>query len=152
MKKNALTVTVGVLFILYSLTNFGAALGQFGKSKAVTGGGSMVSKLGDWAGDSAGASRMRSDTSSTSMMMNLIALFILATAVLEIVSSIGLFSGKNWAFMVVVVTALCGILVEIQDTAEDGFGIGKMIFFGINALALIAAFTAREPQVEQVSE
>lgn len=146
MKKNALTVTVGVLLILYALINFGAGFGQFSKAKMVSGTASFASSIGEMADDKAGAQKVRREGSSASSVLYLIALFILATAVLEIVASIGLFAGKNWAFAIVVVAAICGILVEIQDTAEDGFGIGKAIFFGINALALIAAFSAREPK------
>lgn len=146
MKKNALTVTVGVLLILYALINFGAGFGQFSKAKMVSGTASFASSIGEMADDKAGAQKVRREGLSVSSVLYLIALFILATAVLEIVASIGLFAGKNWAFAIVVVAAICGILVEIQDTAEDGFGIGKAIFFGINALALIAAFSAREPK------
>jgi uncharacterized membrane protein (DUF2068 family) len=139
-----LTVTVGVLLILYALINFGAGFGQFSKAKLVSGTASVASSMGQMAGDKAGAKKVKQEGASISSVLYLIALFILATAILEIVSSIGLFAGKNWAFAMVVVAAICGIIVEIQDTAEDGFGIGKAIFFGINALALFAAFSARE--------
>lgn len=148
MKKNALTVIVGVLLILYGLINFGAGFGQFTKAKMVSSTASVASSLGEMAGDKAGAARVRHEGATTSAVLYLIAFFILATAVLDIVASIGLFGGKNWAFAMLVLAAICGIIVEIQDTAEDGFGIGKAIFFGINALALITAFSAREPQLE----
>jgi hypothetical protein len=147
MKKSALTVTVGVLLILYALINFGAGFGQFSKAKMVGGTASFASSMGKLAGDKAGAEKVRQQGASTSSVLYLIAIFILATAILEVVASIGLFAGKNWAFAIVVAAAICGILVEIQDTAEDGFGIGKAIFFGINALALIAAFSSRDPDL-----
>ena len=144
MKKNALTVTVGVLFILYALINFGVGFGQFMKAKMVSGTASVASSMGEMAGDKAGAQKVRNEGASASSVLFLISLFILTTAVLEIVASIGLFAGNNWAFAIVIIAAICGILVEIQDTAEDGFGIGKAVFFGINTLALIAAFSARD--------
>ena len=144
MKKNALTVTVGVLLILYSLINFGAGFGEFSKAKIVSATTSVSSSMGEMAGDKAGAAKVRKEGSAASSMLYLIALFILVTAVLEIVASIGLFGGKSWAFWIVIAAVVCGILVEIQDTTEDGFGIGKAVFFGINALALITAFLARE--------
>ena len=149
MKKNALTVTLGVLFILYALINFGAGFGELSKAKIVSGTTSISSSMGEMAGDKAGAAKVRQEGSSTSTILYLIAVFILATAVLEMVASIGLFSGKDWAFVLVIAAAVCGILVEIQDTAEDGFGIGKAIFFGINAFALITAFLAREPKTTE---
>lgn len=99
------------------------------------------------AGDKAGAQKVRQEGTSVSSVLYFIALFILATAILEIVASIGLFAGKNWAFAIVLVAAICGIFVEIQDAAEDGFGIGKAIFFGINALSFITAFIACDPIV-----
>lgn len=148
MKKNALTVTVGVLLILYSLLNFGAGMGELTKAKMVRGTCSVASSLGELAGDRAGAAKLRRDGFSTSGVLYLIALFILATAVLDLVAGIGLFAGKDWAFTLLVLAAACGILVEMQDIAEDGFGIGKAIFFGINILALITAFSARETGLE----
>lgn len=148
MQKSALTVTVGVLLILYALTNFGAGFGQFSKAKMVSGTTSLASSLGEMTGDKDGASKVRQEGSSASAVLYLVALLILATAVLDIVAGIGLFAGTNWALTIVMIAAICGIFVEIQDTAEDGFGMGKAIFFGINALALIAAFSAREPKPE----
>lgn len=144
MKKNALTVTVGVLLILYGLLNFGAGFGEFAKAKMVSGTSSLASNLGEMAGDKPGAAKVRQEGSSVSSILYLIAVFILATAVLDIVASIGLFTGKNWAFAFVIIAASCGILVEIQDTAEDGFGVGKLIFFAINSLALFAAFSSKQ--------
>lgn len=148
MKKNALTVTVGVLLILYALTNFGAGVGQFSKAKMVSGTASMAASFGRMAGDTAGAAKVEREGVSAGAVMYLIAIFILVTAVLDVVASIGLFGGKEWVFSIVVIAAICGIFVEIQDTAEDGFGVGKLIFFAINALALIAAFSARQPKLD----
>ncbi len=144
MKKSALTVTVGVLLIIYALINFGSGYAQFTKATMADGAGSAFSGLASFAGDSASAGRMQSSASSISMGMRVIGLFILATAVLQIVASIGLFSGKHWAFAIVVVAAICGIIIEIQDLIEDGFSIWLAVFLGINALALFAAFSARE--------
>ncbi len=148
MKRNALTVIVGVLLILYALTNFGAGFGQWTKAKLVSGTASLASGLGEMAGDKVGAAKVRREGGSVSAVLYLIAIFILATAVLDIVASIGLFAGKNWPFIILILAAICGIAVEIQDTAEDGFGIGKAIFFGINALVLITAFSARESRLD----
>ncbi|MFZ7111969.1 MAG: hypothetical protein ACOWYE_09830 [Desulfatiglandales bacterium] len=148
MKKSALTVTVGVLLILYGLVNFGAGMGQFSKAKMVSGTSSMAANLGEKAGDSAGAAKVRHEGASASSVLYLIALFILVTAVLDIVASIGLFSGNRWVFGMLILAAICGIIVEIQDTAEDGFGVGKFIFFAINLLALITAFAARDERIE----
>lgn len=144
MKKNALTVTVGILLVIYSLLNFGAGYGQFSKAQFVGQTTSFMSSLGDMAGDKAMAKQWREDGTSVKTGMYLVALFILATAVLGIVASVGLFSGNNWAFMMLIIVGVCGFLVEMQDIAEDGFGVGKMIFLAINALALVAAFSARE--------
>jgi len=147
MEKGALVILVGVLFILYSLINFGAAVGQFGKAKAVSSTTSMAASIGNFAGDTAGARKMQREGTETSGVLYLIAIFILATAVLDIVAAIGLFSAQSWATALLVTAAICGILVEIQDTAEDGFGVGKMIFFAINALALFAAYSAKKPEL-----
>ena len=147
MKKNALGTFVGVLLVIYSLINFGAAIGQFSKAKAVSGTTSMAASIGHFAGDHAGANRLKKETAASNSFLYFIAILILGTAVLDMVAAIGLFSGQNWAFFILVATAVCGILVEIQDVAEDGFGIGKLIFFSINALALIAAFSGRNPEL-----
>ena len=144
MKKNALTVTVGVLLVMYSLLNLGAGYGQFSKAQFVGQTTSFISSIGDMAGDKAGAKQWRDEGTSMKTGMYLVALFILATAVMGIVASVGLFSGNTWAFTMLVVVAVCGFLVEFQDIAEDGFGFGKTIFLGINVLVLIAAFSARE--------
>ena len=150
MNKSALTTTVGILLILYAVANFGSAIGQFAKGKTVSGTTSIAASLGDFAGDQIGAQKVRRTGASSSGILYAIAIFILITPVLDIVAAVGLFSGSNWAFTLVVITAICGILVEIQDVAEDGFGIGKLIFFAINAMALFAAFSARktEPAIE----
>jgi len=149
MNKNALTTIVGILLILYAVTNFGASIGQFAKGKAVSGTASMAASMGNYAGDRAGAAKVQREGSQTSAIIYLIAIFILATAIIDLVAAVGLFTGQNWAFALVVIAAICGILVEIQDVAEDGFGIGKLIFFSINALALIAAFSAKkEPSLQ----
>ena len=150
MNKSALTTTVGILLILYALANFGSAFGQFAKGKTVSGTTSIAASLGDFSGDQIGAQKVRRIGASSSGILYAIAIFILITAVLDMVAAIGLFSGSNWAFTFVVITAICGILVEIQDVAEDGFGIGKLIFLTVNAIALFTAFSARkiEPAIE----
>jgi len=147
MKKNALTVTVGILLIMYALINLGAAVGQFSKGKAVSGTTSAVVSLGRLSGDTKGAADVKKEGVELSAALYLIALFILFTAVLELVTAVGLFCGQNWAFTALILASTCGALVEMQDTAEDGFGIGKLIFFTINALALIAAFAGREQEL-----
>ena len=147
MKKNALTTFVGVLLVIYSLINFGAAIGQFGKAKAVSGTTSMAADIGHFAGDHAGADKLKREMAASNSFLYLVAILILITAVLDMVSAIGLFSGQNWASSLLIATAVCGIVVEIQDVAEDGFGIGKLIFFSINALALITAFSAKNPEL-----
>lgn len=145
MKRNALTTLVAVLLILYALINFGAGFGQFTKAKAVSGGSSLAASLGQMAGDTSGAAKMKQEGQQVSILLYVIAIFILATAVLELVGAIGLFSAQPWAVPLVTLTAVCGILVEVQDIAEDGFGIGKLIFLAINVLALIAAQSAKLP-------
>ncbi len=147
MNKNAFTTIVGILLILYALTNFGASMGQFAKGKTVSSTASMAVSVGNTTGNQADASRIQKQGAQASTILYAIALLILFTAIMDIAAAIGLFSGKNWAFAVVVTAAICGILVEIQDTAEDGFGIGKFIFFAINALALIVAFSAKKDPV-----
>ena len=77
-------------------------------------------------------------------MLNLIALFILATAVIELVGAVGLFNAAQWAVPLVTVAAICGAIVEIQDIAEDGFGVGKFVFLVINAIALISVQLAKQ--------
>jgi len=145
MNKNALTTMAAVLLIIYSLINLGAGIGQFGKAKAVSGTTSLAASLGNMAGDKAGAEELNRKGTRTSAMLYLIALFILATAALEMAGAIGFFSGQNWAPTLVMAAAACGILVEIQDSAEDGFGVGKLIFLAINLLAFMAAASAKKP-------
>ena len=145
MNKNALTTVAAVLLVLYSLINFGAGIGQFGKAKTVSGTTSLAVSLGNMAGDKAGADELNRKGVKASSMLYLIALFILVTAALDMTGAIGLFSGQNWAPSLVMAAAVCGILVEIQDTAEDGFGVGKLIFFAINMLAFMAAASAKKP-------
>ena len=147
MQKNAFTTIIAILLILYSLTNFGAAIGQFGKAKTVSGTSSMAASLGNYAGDKAGADKIQREGATASGILYLIAIFILVTAVLDVAAAIGLFGGQNWAFALLIAAALFGILVEIQDIAEDGFGVGKIIFLTINGLALIAAGTARRQEL-----
>jgi len=66
MNKNALTTIVGILLILYAVTNFGACIGQFAKGKAVSGTASMASSLGNYAGDRSGAAKVQREGSQTS--------------------------------------------------------------------------------------
>ena len=60
MNKNALTTIAAVLMVLYSLINFGAGIGQFGKAKTVSGTTSLAASLGNMAGDKAGAEELSS--------------------------------------------------------------------------------------------
>lgn len=143
MNKNAITTIVGILLILYAITNFAAAFGQFAKAKTISGTTSAVSQLGRMAGDTRGADKLAGEAFAATTVLYGIALLILLTAVLDLTAAVGLFGGKEWAFKVVVYAALFGIGVEIQDTMEDGFGIGKLIFFAINILAIFAALSAR---------
>jgi hypothetical protein len=152
MKRNALTTIVAILLLLYSFANFGAALAQFTKGKAVSGTTSFAASLGQMAGDQAGADRVKRKGAATSAVLYAIAIFILATAVLDLTSAVGLLGGQKWALTVVAIAALCGFGVEIQDTLEDGFGIGKMIFFIINGLALMMVFEIKKAQQASESE
>jgi uncharacterized membrane protein (DUF2068 family) len=148
MKKNAWTTIAAILLILYALTNFGAGIGQFSKAKAVSGSASFAASMGKMAGDNVRARQIQRQGTSESAVLYVIAIFILATAVLELVGAVGLFSEQSWAVALVTVAAICGVLVEIQDIAEDGFGVGKLIFLAINALALFVAQSTKLP-VEQ---
>jgi uncharacterized membrane protein (DUF2068 family) len=151
MKKNAWTTLAAILLILYALTNFGAGMGEFSKAKMVSGTSSLAASMGKMAGDNARAQRVQRQGVSASAMLYLIAVFILATAVLELVGAVGLLSGQSWAVVLVTVAAICGLLVEIQDIAEDGFGVGKLIFLAINAVALFAAQSAKVPAEQRVT-
>ena len=146
MKKSALTVTVGVLLIIYSIINFGAGLGQLGKAKMVCSFNTAFSPdiIKVVKNRIPQDNQIHKEIGYDNSFLYFLGLFILATALLEVVASIGLFSGANWTFKILIVSAICGILIEIQDTIEDGFGIGKGIFFFINILALITAFSARK--------
>lgn len=124
MNKNGLTVTVGILLIIYSLTNFIAGGGQFLKGGVAAGTGGVLG--------------------GSPIVLYLIALFILAVAVIDIVAAVGLFTGKEWAYRVVMLAVAGGFLVEIQDVMEDGFGFFKIIYFGINILAFVAANKAKK--------
>jgi len=148
MQKNVLTTIAAVLLVIYALINFGAGYGQFSKAKLVSGSSSLVANLGEMAGDRSNALELRRQGKRTSGLLYLIAVFILATAVLELVGAIGFFSGQGWAVVLVMIAAVCGVLVEVQDIAEDGFGVGKMIFLAINIIAFMAAVSARR-QVPQ---
>lgn len=150
MSKTALTTVAAILLILYSVTNFGAGLGQFSKAKAVSGSASFAASMGSLAGDTAGAQKVRREGASASAMLYVIALFILITAVLDLVGAVGLFSAQPWAVPLVTAAAICGFLVEFQDIAEDGFGVGKLIFFAINVIAIIAVQTAKKQVEEQL--
>ncbi len=145
MKKSALTVTVGVLLIIYSVINFGAGLGQLGKAKAVRTfttafSPDIIKVVKDRIPSD---NQIYKEIGYDNSFLYFLGLFILFTALLEIVAGIGLFSGADWTFKILIAAAICGIIVEIQDTMEDGFGIGKSIFFFINLLALITAFKNR---------
>ena len=147
MEKNALTTIVAVLLILYSFANFGASIGQFSKAKAVNGTSSLAASLGNYVGDKAGAAKIKLKGAMASGILHLFALFILVTAILDITAAIGLFSGQSWTLAILITAALFGILVEIQDIAEDGFGIGKLIFLTINGLALFTASLAKKQKL-----
>ena len=149
MKKSALTVTVGVLLIIYSLINFGAGLGQLGKAKAVCSFNSAFSPdiIEVVKNRIPSDNKIYKEVGYSDFFLYFLGLFILITALLDIVAGIGLFSGSDWAFKILTAAAICGIIVEIQDTIEDGFGIGKGIFFFINILALITAFSSRKKRI-----
>jgi hypothetical protein len=155
MKKGALTVIAAVLLLLFGLFHIGAGIGQFGKGELLKGSTSAMSSFGESLANSTPgnpfAGGLRSDSrnlraagESESSKLYLIAFFILATAVLQIVASIGMFGRKSWAFRVVVAAAICGILVEFQDITEDGLGAGQLIFLFVYALVLYATVSARE--------
>lgn len=146
MKKNVLTIIAGILLVIYALANFGASFGQFAKGKAVGETASLVSGFGQMAGNMKSAAQIEKKGFAATLVLYGIAVFILLTAILNLTAAIGLFSPQTWTFNVVTLSAICGILVEIQDTAEDGFGIGKLIFFAINILAFIAVYSAKKEQ------
>lgn len=148
MEKNALTITVGILLILYALINLGAAFGEYTKAEFVSGTASTASELGRMAGDYYGASKIRNQGNKISLVFYLIAFFIFATSVLDFVASVGIFSGASWASGVLIVAAFCGILVEIQDIVEDGFGPPKILFLLLNILALSTGFWGRQDSLE----
>lgn len=150
MTKTAFTTVAAILLILYSLTNFGAGLGQFTKAKAVSGSASFAASMGSLAGDTAGAQKLKREGASASAILYAIALFILLTAVLDLVGAVGIFSGQPWAAPLVTTAAIFGLLVEFQDIAEDGFGVGKMIFLIINLIAIIAVQTSKTPTEERL--
>lgn len=109
----------------------------------VIGTASFAASVSKLTGDHAGAKRVQQQSRSSSAALYLIALFIFATALLELVGAVGLFNEAPWAVSLVTVAAVCGILVEVQDIAEDGCGVGKLIFLGVNAIALFAAQSAK---------
>ncbi|MBW1617001.1 MAG: hypothetical protein JRJ49_10855 [Deltaproteobacteria bacterium] len=145
MKKSALTVMVGVLLIIYSIINFGAGLGQLGKAKAVCTftnafSSDIIKVVKDRIPED---NQIYKEIGYNNSFLYFLGIFILFTALLEIVAGIGLFSGADWTCKILIAAALCGVMVEIQDTIEDGFGIGKGIFLFINLLAALAAFKNR---------
>ena len=154
MKKNSITITVAILLILYGLTNFAAASGQFFKGDLMSGLTGAAVSTGNWAASSpantANSQQLKKDTARIGQMgqdksfsLYAISLFILAVAIVDIVAAVGIFGGTNWARLALILAGIGGILVEIQDVAEDGMGIAKIVFFAINGLALLIAFTAR---------
>ncbi len=143
MEKNALTTTVAILLILYALINLGAGYGQFVKARLVSGTTSLAADMGQWAGDEDGSKQVRARGMETSTILYGIAILILATGVLELAGSVGLFAGARWAVPLVITAVICGYLVEVQDIAEDGLGPGKLIFLAINTLAMIAIVKTR---------
>ncbi len=146
MKKNALTIITAILLILYALTNFGAAFGQFAKGKAISGTASIAAGLGDFSGNKNTANDIRWRGSTLTLLTYALAVFILLTAVLDITAAVGMFGGQTWAFSMVLTASICGLLLEIQDTVEDGFGVFKLLFFGVNLLALGVALSAKETE------
>ncbi len=155
MKKNSITITLAILLILYGLTNFAAASGQFFKGDLMSGLTGAAVSTGNWAASSpantTNSQQLRNDTDRIGQMgqeksftLYAISLFILAVAIVDIAAAVGIFGGMHWARLALLVAGIGGILVEIQDVAEDGMSIAKIVFFAINGLALITVFTARD--------
>ena len=144
MTKNAFTTIAAILLILYSLANFGAGFGHFAKGKMISGTANIASSMGTWAGDTHNAQQIKKEGMSAATVFYLIALFIFITAVLNLAAAVGLFSGQPWAVTLVTVSCIFGVLVEIQDIALGGFGIGKFVFLGINIFAFLVAQSAKK--------
>lgn len=160
MKTGPLSIVTGVLLVLCALFNFGAGIGQYTKAELVAGSSSSLASFSDSLGDvvsskgmqglgaknKADAREMRSMGRDASTTMFVIAVFILVSALVQIVAGIGVFTSKDWALKISVAAVVCGVIVEIQDVTEDGFGFGQILFFAIYAFILYALFAGQQTQ------
>ncbi|MBW1650419.1 MAG: hypothetical protein JRJ44_07050 [Deltaproteobacteria bacterium] len=104
MKKSALTVTVGVLLIIYSIINFGAGLGQLGKAKVVCKfttafSPDIIEVVKDRIPQN---NQIYKEIGYNNSFLYFLGLFILTAALLELVAGIGLFSGADWTFKILI--------------------------------------------------
>lgn len=146
MKTSTLSIVAAILLILYGLVNIAGGFGQFTKAKLVSGSGSLAADMGRMAGDNAGAARVEKQGVSVSAPIYFLAIMILGTAVLNFAAAAGIFSESNWAVKTVIAAAACGFIIELWSGSSSGFGVGRLIFFIINALALYVGLTAKKPE------
>jgi hypothetical protein len=166
MTRSSLTTVVAVLFVLAALFNLGAGVAQYGKAELLQGTTNAVSGLGEHLANinkgnpfapnndqlRSQSRDLRSSGTVESSKLYLIAFFILGTAVVQVAAVIGVFGRKSWALKLLLAGAICGILVELQDLAEDGFSMGQLIFILIYALAIyIVAFSSRAEKSANLS-
>lgn len=162
VKKNGLSITVGILLILAGLFNIGSSVAQFSKGELLQSSTSALASFGEssskWKSTSEvlgegfakksqnDAQKLRSEGQSSGLVIKLIGVFIFAVAIVSIASSIGIFSSANWTSTALMICGIGGILVEIQDVVEDGFSIQHAVFIGVYALALFVTYNAcKEP-------
>lgn len=151
MPRTALAAVIAVFLLLAGLYNLGAGVAQFGKAELVSGTTSALASMGESLADanrnngfaqgsSAALQRdakgLRDMGSRSSMLMYLVAIGIVLTAVVQLVGGVGVFLKSAWAPRVLLLAGVAGVLVEIQDIAEDGFGAGQVVFLAIAAGAI----------------
>ena len=158
MNKGILSTVAAVLLILTALFNIGAGIAQYGMAELLQGATNLVSELGEGVADlnkknsfdsrnsdlKASSNELRQAGTFMSLKLYVIAFLILTTAVIQIVASVGIFKLAPWAFKLTLSATALGILVEVQDIVEDGFGAGQGLFILAYGFILYVVLSSRQ--------
>lgn len=160
MPRTALAAVIAVFLLLAGLYNLGAGVAQFGKAELVSGTTSALASMGESLADanrnngfaqgsSAALQRdakgLRDMGSRSSMLMYLVAIGIVLTAVVQLAAGFGAFTRSAWAASALLAAGAAGVLVELQDIYEDGFGVGQIVFLAIAAGAIYLSRQMNRP-------
>lgn len=148
--KSGLVITVGVLLCFYCVANLFGGIGTYTKAGMIRGTLSFGDSVDKMTNHTPGKNEQarKSSLQNSQMFFYGLALVIFILAILSLVTAIGLFGAKEWAPNALLGVIILGALVEVQDLAEDGFGLMSAIWIGVLVLSAVALAQIKQSQIE----